>query len=80
MKLTEQDAKILAALKPFRGGVSSYRVGIEAKIRTSSIGETTARHLIKLTKLGLAAQTGTRMFPTWEITDAGRAALSHEGE
>ena len=74
MKLTAQDRKVLAALDR-HSGASSYAIAQGAGIRTVSPKETAARHLIKLTKEGLAEQTGTRMFPSWRITEAGRQAL-----
>ena len=74
MKLTAQDRKVLAALDR-HSGASSYAIAQGAGIRTMSPKETAARHLIKLTKEGLAEQTGTRMFPSWRITEAGRQSL-----
>lgn len=74
MKLTEQDLFVLEALSictPATSGV----VATEARIRTSSPSETAARHLIKLTKMGMADKQGTRSFPHWTITPACRAAL-----
>lgn len=78
VKLTPQDMSVLRALDVSPKGHSSA-VAVAAAIKTSSPSETAARHLIKLTKLDLASQVGTRMFPIWHITPAGRAALT-EGE
>ncbi|MBA8846208.1 putative ArsR family transcriptional regulator [Ochrobactrum sp. RH1CCR137] len=79
MKLTAQDRKVLAALDRHSGG-TSYAIAKGAGIHTSSPSETAARHLIKLTKEGMAEHTGTRMFPSWRITEAGRQVLKGGGE
>lgn len=78
MKLTEQDRVVLSALG--ESPASSGLIARAAKIRTSSPGETAARHCIKLTKVGLAVKSGTRTFPAWAITPAGRAALQEGKE
>ncbi|PZO78457.1 MAG: hypothetical protein DI629_12225 [Mesorhizobium amorphae] len=76
-KLTPEDKRVLAALGCFTSA-RSYEVAHRAGIRTMSIRETGARHLIRLTKAGLAIQVGTRMSPQWQITEAGRATLSED--
>jgi len=79
--LTSQDRAVLEALSKYPDGARSYAVAQKAGIRTSSPRETAGRHLIKITKLGLADSIGTRMFPVWRITEAGRTALAQvEGE
>lgn len=74
MKLTPLDRAVLSALDytPLR----AHLIARMAKIHTMSPSETAARHCIKLTKAGLAEKIGTRMFPSWRITEAGRALLS----
>jgi hypothetical protein len=74
MTLTKQDLVILRALDAFIRA-SSREIARRADLQTSSPTETAARHLIRATKLGLAEQVGTRMFPLWRITPAGRSAL-----
>lgn len=79
MKLTKQDREVLTSLDMYGSdSVSPRRVAAKSGIRTSSPGETAARHLIKLTKLGLADKTGSRMFPEWRINEAGRQALNQK--
>ncbi len=78
MKLTQQDRDVLSALEMCGREASAGIVAAKAWLRTSSPRETAARHLIKLTKLGLAEKTGTRMFPTWRITEAGRQAIKEQ--
>lgn len=77
MKLTAQDRRVLRALS-ICSPATSRVVASEANIRTSSPSETAARHLIRLTNLGLAEKKGTCMFPHWIILEAGRAALEKE--
>lgn len=77
MKLSAQDWSVLRALS-ICSPATSRVVASEARIRTSSPSETAARHLIRLTRLGLAEKQGTRMFPHWIILEAGRAALEKE--
>lgn len=79
MKLTEQDQYVLLCLDMYKpNSVSARRIAHNSRIRTSSPSETAARHLIKLTKLGLAEKTGTRVFPEWRITTAGLSALKEQ--
>ncbi len=73
-KITPQDTRIPCALGGLVEGFSSA-VARQANITTMWPSETAGRHLIKLTKLGLAEQIGTRALPAWHITPAGRAAL-----
>lgn len=82
MKLSKQDWRVLRALDQVGRYTPAHPtwVGGAAQIRTYSVRETAARHLIKLTKLGLAEKRGTRMFPSWIITEAGRQALKEQGE
>ena len=75
-KLTKQDIVVLAALVKAGGPETPGRLASNAALRTSSPRETAARHLIKLTKMGLAFKSGTAMFPKWEATFEGRAALT----
>lgn len=75
MKLTTQDRRVLRALS-ICSPATSRVVASEANIRTSSPSETAARHLIRLTTLGLAEKQGTRMYPCWIVTSAGRQALA----
>lgn len=76
MKLTELDLSVLVALQKIGTPETSGTIARQAGIRTMSPRETAARHCIRLTKSGLALKSGTRMFPKWEITYEGRAALS----
>ena len=74
-ELTRQDRTILQALGEVGNMGSAHTAARLARIKTYSPAETAARHCIKLTKLGLAEKKGTRMFPSWRISDAGRALL-----
>ena len=73
---TKADRAILAALDKYPDGVMPGILARDHGIRTMSPRETASRHLIKLTKLGLAEKDGTRVWPRWRITEAGRKALS----
>lgn len=76
MKPTKTDLAILQTLGGYHHAVYPGILARDHGIRTTSPRETAARHLIKLTKLGLAEWSGTRMWPKWRITEAGRKALS----
>lgn len=75
MKLTDWQKRVLETLERY-GCQQPGMVAARAFIRTSSPRETAARHCINLVKLGLAEKKGTRMYPEWQITEAGRAILS----
>jgi hypothetical protein len=77
IKLTPGRLRVLSAIKD-GAARSANRVAIEAKVGTQSPAETAARYLIALTKMGLTSKEGTRMFPKWRITDAGRTLLTSE--
>jgi hypothetical protein len=73
--LTRQDHHILEVLGWHLARTASGIAAL-ASLEMQSSSKTAARHLTKLTTLGLAEQTGTRLFPTWVITDRGRLALA----
>ena len=76
--LTEMDLSTLVAILSFGSeGATSGQVAGKARFRTMSPRETAARHCIRLVAAGYAKRGGTRMFPKWRITPAGRAALAN---
>jgi DNA-binding IclR family transcriptional regulator len=77
--LTRQDHHILEVLGWHLARTASGIAALASLERHAS-SATAARHLAKLTELGLAEQTGTRLFPAWVITDRGRAALAEESK
>ncbi len=75
-KLTDMDRQVLLALYGLRTNTkadetSSYAVARAAGLRTSSISETSARHLIRLVNAGLAERRGRRDRPHWCLTAEG---------
>lgn len=77
VKLTERQQQVLKVLDRY-GLQQPGVIAARAFIRTSSPRETAAKHCINLVKLGFARKRGTRMYPEWEITQAGRDVLSPE--
>lgn len=73
--LTRQDHHILEVLGWHLARTASGIAAL-ASLEAQASSKAAARHLTKLTALGLAEQTGTRLFPTWVITDRGRLDLA----
>ena len=71
MRLTSRDIDILIELNNHTSA-DPIQIAKAVGIYTTSPRETTARHLIKLTKMNLARKTGLRSNPRWEITKAGQ--------
>lgn len=75
MDMTTLNALSLLSSEGSAEGFTHDAVGLRAGFRNFSPSETAARHLIRLSHMGLVERKGTRSYPSWFITESGKALI-----